>query len=465
MIFQRFPAHAGAVARAIVTAIVLTGCQTYKPAPLDLAAHVKGWRKNNASDQEVASFARTIAASQPARFDKFDPIDGISYTEGEVISLVFNPDLRIARLNAGIEKATAENAGRWKDPNYNLTLLSIRENVSDPWFLSTGLSLTIPISGRVTAEKKRAVTALNTAFLRIAEAEWTVIRNLRNSWLAWSALRLKREQTDKIIRDLDLIISSISQIADAGELASTEANLFLLEREDRRAELDGIRASIAEELLRIRAQLGLHPEAEIELAPALFFSPDLSRNIDIEITNPSLSRLRGEHEVAERTLVREIRKQYPDLTIGPQTESDEGQSRIGFMGMIPVPVLNSNRKGIAEARASREIAEAAFETEYQRIVVQLARLRARLSGIQSRRNRFDEVLVPLADQQVKDAFRLLELGEGNSLVLLQSIVRAYEAKLALIDLELERTQVANEIRFLLGPNGAARNRQPQEVTL
>ena len=62
-----------------------------------------------------------------------------------------------------------------------------------------------------------------------------------------------------------------------------------------------------------------------------------------------LRQLREEYEVAEHALHREIRKQYPDLTIGPLYETDQGQSRLGFLGATPLPLLNATRPGIAEA--------------------------------------------------------------------------------------------------------------------
>jgi len=164
MIFKRFPATAGALVSTSAIVVVLTGCQTYKPAPLDLGAHIESWRKQTTSKEEVASFASNIARVHPNNLRDFNPSDGLSFAEGEIISLVFNPELRIARLQAGVAQATAENAGRWKDPNFNLTLLNIAEDLPDPWFVSSGLSLTIPISGRLVAERKRAQTALNTAF-------------------------------------------------------------------------------------------------------------------------------------------------------------------------------------------------------------------------------------------------------------------------------------------------------------
>jgi len=98
------------------------------------------------------------------------------------------------------------------------------------------------------------------------------------------------------------------------------------------------------------------------------------------------------------------------------------------------------------------VALAAYETEYERMAGRLAALRARLSGVRSRRATLNETLVPLVDRQAADANRFLELGEGESLVLLESLVRSYEAKLQLIDVQLEEARVKNEIRYLLGPD-------------
>ena len=170
--------------------------------------------------------------------------------------------------------------------------------------------------------------------------------------------------------------------------------------------------------------------------------------------NPTLSRLRSQYETVERALITEVRKQYPDLTIGPQAESEEGQSRIGFIGMIPIPILNANRQGIAEANAARETARVVFETEYQRIFGRIAQLRARLKGIHDQLRTIQDNLAPLVDRQVTNAHRLLRIGESNSLVLLQSLIRTYEVKIMLIDLQLENSLTNNEIRFLLGPTAA-----------
>ncbi|MEM1443055.1 MAG: TolC family protein, partial [Verrucomicrobiota bacterium] len=204
---------------------------------------------------------------------------------------------------------------------------------------------------------------------------------------------------------------------------------------------------------KLRAVMGISPSAPLKLVPRLSIGHVSNNQGGPNENHPTLARLRREHEVADKAFLREIKKQYPDITIGPQAESDEGQSRIGFIGAIPVPIFNSNKGGIAEARAQREVALAAYETEYERMTGQLAALRARLSGIRSRLSTFQKTLVPLVDRQVADADRLLGLGEGDSLVLLESLLRLKETKLQLIDLYLEEAQVLNEIRYLIGPDG------------
>jgi len=159
--------------------------------------------------------------------------------------------------------------------------------------------------------------------------------------------------------------------------------------------------------------------------------------------------------VAELTLLREIRKQFPDLKLGPNFEDDQAQSKIGVIGAIPIPIFNSNKGGIAAARAEREGARAAYETELERAEGRLAVMRARLEGARSRRQAIDSNVVPLVDRQIDDARNLLEIGEGGSLVLLESLVRAHEAKLDLIEARLEESATQNKIRHLLGPGRMA----------
>lgn len=435
---------------ACLVLVVLSGCQGYQPQPLDLPAHAENWRARSPSSEKVRTFAKRLAASKPGKA-AFNPANGLSLGEGETVALIFNPDLRMARLRAGVTRATAEHAGRWDDPELSIDVLKITKSVPDPWIVGSAISFTFPVSGRLAVEKARAEAASEAELARVAEAEWKVLRDLRDAWLSWSAAGLRLEQTERIVGALDSIIETTSQLAEGGELPKTEAALFPIEQTSRRADKARLKGDVAEQEQRIRSLMGLSPGAPVRLVATHAAVRDVPPGKQPDDSNPTLTRLRGEYAVAEQTLLREIRKQYPDLVIGPQHESDQGQSRIGLIGAIPVPILNSNKGGIATARAEREVAEAAYETEYERIVGRLATLHARLQGVHARRKTINDTLVPLVDRQVEDGRRLIELGEGGSLVLLESLMRAHEAKLQLIDIQLEHARAHNESRFLLGP--------------
>lgn len=449
---RRLPRGGTTVAFAI-SLVSLTSCQLYQSSPLDPSAHAEGWRDRSPSDEQVRDFARRIETTAP-RSVPFNPGDGLTLAEAELVALVYNPDLRLARLKAGVAKASAEYAGRWDDPKLSIDVLKVTQGVPNPWVVGSALSLTIPVSGRLRVEKSRADAAMHSELARVAEEEWKTLRDLRRAWLTWSANRLRLEESERIVGSLDSVVETTGQLAAAGELPRTESTLFKIEQESRKTDVARLRGQVNEGEQEIRSLLGISPTASVKLVPMMSSASGKERG-NLEERNPTLVRLQSDYDVAELSLQREIRKQYPDLELGPQYEDDQGQSKIGVIGGIPIPIFNSNKGGIAAARAEREVARAAFETKLERTEGRLAAMRARLDGTRSRRQLIDSNVVPLVDRQIKDARRLLELGEGGSLVLLESLVRAHEAKLDLIEVRLEESTSQNEIRHLLGPDRLA----------
>ena len=428
--------------------VVLSGCQSYQPRPLDPEEHRAGWLERSPQSAGVVEFAKQLADSDSV--SEYDPSDGITCAEAELIALVFNPQLRLARLQAGMTAATAEHAGLWDDPEFSIDVLRITESVSTPWVITPGLAFTIPISGRLEVEKSRADAALRAELTRVAQDEWRVRHKVRQAWLAWSAALLRAQETSRLIESMGGLTDSTTRLAEAGELPRTEAALFVIERSQRQQErtrLEG-EAAVAEQ--RLRMLLGLSPNAPLELLPSIDLPNDSVEGREVA-SSLELRQLREEYEVAEHALHREIRKQYPDLTIGPLYETDQGQSRIGFLGAIPLPILNANRQGIAEATAERELAHAAFETTAEQLEGSLAVARAESRMLQAEYEELASVIGPMIDRQVSDATRLVELGEGGGLVLLESLIRSHDTKLNIIDLRRELALAAAEEHFLLGP--------------
>lgn len=448
--------HTHQVRSALVAAlagvgVMIAGCQSYRSRPLDLEAHRGAWAARSADDESVRAFAQRLGV--PGQHTTFDPSDGLSLAEGELILLVYNPELRLARLRAGVAAAGAEHAGRWSDPELLVDVLRITEGVPSPWVIAPALSFTIPISGRLEVEKQLADASSSAELARVAEQEWAQRVELRRQWLRWSASRLRAEETERLLASIDSLVGSTTKLAEAGELPQTEASLFRIERADQAQALLRRRADAAAIEQRLRGLMGLSPDAPLELVPTLALSdqPEEVGHDALARRNLTLARLEQEYEAAERSLNLEIRKQYPDLTIGPQYESDQGQSSIGLIGAIPVPLLNANRRGIAEAEAERELARAAYETEFERLTGALAATRIRLDSLEQQRELYESEIVPLVDGQLADARRLLELGEGGGLVLLESLTRVGSARMSLIETRLDGSLAAAELSGLIGP--------------
>jgi hypothetical protein len=78
--------------------------------------------------------------------------------------------------------------------------------------------------------------------------------------------------------------------------------------------------------------------------------PNPERLVSHPIVKAELSQL----QVAENEFKLQIRKQYPELSIGPQFGNEEGSDRIGFNIGVTLPIWNRNRLSIAESEYERD---------------------------------------------------------------------------------------------------------------
>lgn len=446
-----------ALALGIISAMIM-GCQGYQPRPLDPAAHAAAWQARSPSDRAVREFMECLEHTGRAerREVRFDPQKRLTLEEAELFALVFNADLRLARLRAGVARASAEHAGLWEDPVLQIDVLRILEGVANPWVISPGLTFTIPLSGRLEADRRTASAALRVELVRVAEAEWAIRRDVRRLWAQLSAVRFRLEESQRLLGSLDQLVDASAILIDAGELLRTEASLFSIERAQQRQDLQRLDMEERMLSLQLRQTMGLAPGAPIELVDlrlvALAETPVSDDGLPVH--SLALLRLQEEYQGAEASLQREVARQYPDLSIGPRYDSDQGQSRLGIFGGLPIPLFNRNRRGIAEAVAERESARGAYEVEIERIVSELAALGDRIDALRAQRCAMETALVPMVDRQLADARRLLETGEagpGGPLVLLDSLRQAHAVKMNLLQLRLDEALAEIERAHLLGP--------------
>lgn len=441
---------------AIGIAVLAGGCQRYEPRPLDLAGHREAFFARTPDSPEVSAFAASLAV-QPDEGDRFDLQDGVSWREGEAVALVFNADLRIARLRAGVTRAGVEHAGLWEDPTIGVDLTRIIQSVENPWKLAASIGFTIPISGRLEAEQARAGAEHAAELARLAEMEWSTRMELRRGWARWSALAIKAETTREFLTRVAAVVDIMDKMEAAGEVARTEARLFRVERLTRAAGLAQIEAELAQAEIDLREIMGLSPGAAVTFTPATMDGSSAEgvgsiADDALGERNPGMLVAKAEYEVAERALRLEVRKQYPDLMLGPGYGNDDGNDEVLLGIALPLPILNANRRGIAEAEAAREVARVNAEAALERLTADVARARVQMDAARARREVLHSEIVPMVDAQYADAREIARLGEVNTLLLLETLSRQQEAKEWLIDARRDESLAVIRLQELTGPN-------------
>ncbi|MCC6465265.1 MAG: TolC family protein [Planctomycetes bacterium] len=443
---------------------LLAGCQSYEPLPLDDRAHLGEWAKRSPAGKGVSEYVKTLGARDAKPAAPYNPADGISLAEAEVVALFFNPGLRTARLEAGVPLAGALEAGRWEDPELELDATWIIDNVHTPWMLGAGIKFTIPLSGRPGVEQDLAWAEYDVTKREVVSSEWQALVALREQWLEAAELAERKRLLTEFVAALDRIRSVADRLREAGVLSRLDARLFDLEVATRRLELDQLDLRAKEARLRVLQAMGLHPEAPADLRFELALPPLPADNRDTlaRDRNADLAVLRARYQVAEQQLRLEVRKQYPDLAIGQAYELDEGQSRISLGFGIPIPIINLNKEGIARARAARLAARSDYEGMLEDVGHELAQAQVALERARRNRRYVAETLSPLVDEQVEAARRLSELGEFDALMQLDALTRQYETRAVGLEAALEEARAATRLLAVLGPAFKAETR-PEEA--
>jgi outer membrane protein TolC len=435
-------------ALAAVAAAAACACATYRARPLDLASHRASWEARTPVGGRFEPLQAPEGDSRPATDGAFDLRNGLSLGEGEATAMMYNASLRVARMRAAETSAAARHAGRWEDPVFGFEGERIVSGVADPWVLGASLAMTLPFSGRLDAEKREACAAERAAIAGVIADEWALRMRVRAVWLKWSFEALRTETTRRLLESLGGILATASRLEQAGELSRIEARLLRAEEASRKIELAAGESRVRDLELELRSLLGLVPTAPVRFVPVT----DLGPRPPVDVTrNPRMLALRAAYAVAEESLRREIRKQYPDLTIAPGAKTDEGDERVTLGLDLPLPLWNRNQKAIAEARARRETARVEYETAYEGLVANVASADLALETAAAERAEIESTLVPMLDEQARDVQRVVDLGQVNTLVMLDTLVRQHDASWKRIDARLREALATIELQELGGP--------------
>lgn len=340
---------------ACMCAVVLAGCTSYHPLPIDPQA-------------EASVFDSRTLGLGPWR---------LSDLQNEAVRL--HPDA--AASAAGLKAAQAAAISAGARPNPTLSA-SVQKNTSaEPgtpaWTDILSLDIPFEVAGKRSLRATRAAWLLRAAQQSQLDTLWRIRAGTRDAYLAAYPLdgaTLERLSIqEELARETDRRLAA--GMASSGEalqarMAARQAHLTMEDATRRRDE--GRR--------RLAASIGV-PSRTLEDAQLPF--DDVREQVLPSLdavhqaceqavqSRPDLLAALAEYEATQTALQLEIARQYPDVSIGPGYSWDAGALKWSLGLVLNLPLFDRNQGPIAEAEARRAEAAANFRGLQERAIAEI----------------------------------------------------------------------------------------------
>lgn len=345
---------------ALLAAGILCGCRSYEPKPID-------W--NEEANAGVTNEVRIA-----------------SLDDAVTLALIGNRELNALRLKSANSAKAAKESGWWEDPELDFDLMRIINPSEHPFLGGASIAFTIPLSGATAIAAKADELYAQADIAEIKAAERDTGAEVRHAAIRLAALRRRaallseHDSDERIVRARE----NVGKLHEAGEVSASELAGVQRQKHIRHHALMETEREIAETEIAFLRILGLRPGTKISLTLPLRVRPSMPSDADdpLELVQhpkveAALARLGG----TEKSLEAEIRRQYPDLKLGPAYANEEGLDRFGLIAGISIPLWNRNRKGIAEAEGTRDEARLAAIDMWRSLVCDAATARVHLSNL------------------------------------------------------------------------------------
>lgn len=355
--------------------VVLGGCVTYTPHPLDAGAIESRLERRSLDDAALTAWLASHGSPHAREWG----LDRLGWA-----SLYYSADVQVARSQWQSARAAAITAGARANPQLDVTSEYNRDAVAgeDPW--TRGLSLTIPVdlAGKRHARLAAAVAKEEQARLEYADAAWTARRQVRDALVRLLAPATPLQSQADAQAERVRLMQRRFEVGLAGRPDLTQARLSLqgveTEAADARRELDESRAALA-------AAVGVSVDAlakvtlslrDVEQPPPLDQLPTLALQREALLRRPDVLAALAGYQATEAALHLEVAKQYPDFALSPGLLWDAGAAKWTLGLSLVLPLLDRNRGPIAEAQSQREEAAARVIQAQAKALAELEQARA-----------------------------------------------------------------------------------------
>ena len=338
-----------------------TGCQHYRPLPLDDAGVERGLASPSPSELRVRA-ATLVHPLLPAV--ALDERDGLSPDEAGVLAVLLNPGLRAQRDRRAVARAQVLDAGLLPNPtldtSFDVPSFGLTEDTTTAF--GTGLSMDLKELVTRGARRQQAGASARSVDLEIAWAEWQAAGAAKGE--VWKVIGTEgrvvlARGVEKTLRgNLEVVQKAVDAHQLTGlDLAAARAAFH--EATATRLELE---RTARDERLSLNRALGLPATARLTLGSVdtlperLDLPPEAALLSGLERRRLDLVALRLGYESQEAAVRAAVLAQFPAVSFGLNGARDTG--RVGTVGVgltIELPLFDRNQAAIASERATRKM--------------------------------------------------------------------------------------------------------------
>jgi outer membrane protein, heavy metal efflux system len=412
---MRFLRFTAALAAITFAGISCAPVERYHPRPIAPAATAARLESRRLNDPGLRQFMETnLGRKLPAW-----PLQFWTPNELALAAYYFNPQLRVAQAQAEAAQAAILTAGARPNPS-----LSLMPGIPSPYLFDLVMNFPVVRAGRREIKVKQARALGERARYQLAATAWKVHSEFRRAALDYflAQRRLWIAETDEALRTQQ--VELLEKRLAAGETARPELESARLQWLNSRTALGAARGRTQETRAALAAAVGV-PVAALEgisyswtsldnPPEASAFSPAAIQR-DAVLNRLDVRQSLAQYAAAEAALQLEIARQYPNFTLGPGYQLEEGDNFFTLALSTVLPIFNRNQGPIAEAEARRKEDAARFLATQAGAIAQseeaLARYRTAFAELQDAKKTLGQM------QTVREpaARQALEAGEADRL--------------------------------------------------
>lgn len=434
---MRFPPLIPALALAGALA-ALSGCASYAPLPL-------------ASEPTAAHDLRQLALKAQALHlpglapHPIDPARPLDMTTVAMLAVAGNPDLKLARDDAGVARAQAFAAGLLPDPQFNLA----RDFPTEPGFFSAfnaGLSFDFGALVTLSARREAAAADQRKVDLALLWQEWQVVAQARKLFVDVTLLERSRALRQQALELDRQRLQAERDALHAGNATLDAISPYVVAQADAQRQLDEQTRQLQQAHAALDALLGLAPDVRLDLAPlAPPPAPDepavRAALAHLAMRRPDLLALAAGYQSQEAKLRAAVLAQFPSLNIGFTRARDTSLVYTrGFTLGLSLPVFNGNRGAIAVETATRQRLHDEYQNRVNAAHAEVTQILADQSLLRSQIKSTDAAIDALerTAQAASQAYAAGQMTIANQVDLQSALLAKRGERLALTRTELEQ---------------------------